>query len=108
MTDVVVRPAAAEELDRLRAMFDALYVLQREQGMRSLLLPDGFERWSQALARSLGRFSIVLLAERGAEAVGFPAGRLRIPTPPFAGPLKPMQFADPPSISLSEGKCLRT
>jgi ribosomal protein S18 acetylase RimI-like enzyme len=81
---VSIREAKANDLQRLEPLWEALYDHQREHGLLSSLSPDGFMRWRQALAPVLGRFGCLFLAETEEELVGFLAGRIRTPTPPFA------------------------
>lgn len=81
---VSIREAKADDLLRLKPHWEALYDHQREHGLISCLSPDGFLRWHQALAPVLGRFGCLFLAETEEELVGFLAGRIRSPTPPFA------------------------
>jgi GNAT superfamily N-acetyltransferase len=81
---VSIREAKADDLLRLKPLWEALYDHQQEHGLISFLAPDGFLRWYQALAPILGRFGCLFLAEREEELVGFLAGRIRSPTPPFA------------------------
>ncbi len=84
MCRAAIREATADDLLRLKPLWEALYDHQREHGLLSGLSPDGFVRWRQALAPVLGRFGCLFLAESEQELVGFLAGRIRTPTPPFA------------------------
>jgi GNAT superfamily N-acetyltransferase len=79
-----IREAKADDLLRVKPLWEALYEHQQEHGLISCLSPDGFLRWRQVLAPVLGRFGCLFLAEREEEVVGFLAGRIRSPTPPFA------------------------
>jgi GNAT superfamily N-acetyltransferase len=81
---VSIREAKAGELLRLKPLWEALYDHQQQHGLISCVSPDGFLRWHQALTPVLGRFGCLFLAEREGEPVGFLAGRIRTPTPPFA------------------------
>jgi ribosomal protein S18 acetylase RimI-like enzyme len=83
---VSIREAKPDDLLRLKPLWEALYDHQRDHGLLSGLSTDGFVRWRQALAPILGRFGCLFLAETEGELVGFLAGRIRTPTPPFAAP----------------------
>jgi ribosomal protein S18 acetylase RimI-like enzyme len=87
---VSIREAKPDDLLRLKPFWEALYDHQREHGLLSGLSSDGFVRWRQALAPILGRFGCLFLAETEQELVGFLAGRIRTPTPPFK--VKPVGF----------------
>ena len=82
--DVLVRLAAADELERLEPLWAALYEHQKAHGMR-IALPNGaFAAWVAGLRSSLGRFAVVVVAECDGAFVGFVAGRVRM-LPPYFG-----------------------
>lgn len=84
MSDALaIRPAAAEDLERIRALWDALYRHQEEHGMLLRLPADAFDHWMRGIAPYLGRFAAVFIAERGSAAVGFAAARVRTMPPQF-------------------------
>ena len=83
MNGVAIREGTAADLPRVRPLWDALYTHQRAHGMTTAVAADGFSRWAAALTPVLGRFACLLVAEAGEEPVGFLAGRVRAPTPPF-------------------------
>jgi GNAT superfamily N-acetyltransferase len=82
-SEVVIREATAENLPALRELWERLYAHQQLHGMLAELATDGFELWTQALSRVIGRFACVLIADCAGAPVGFLAGRVRTPTPPF-------------------------
>lgn len=81
--DTKIRAADAKDLDRVRPLWELLYQHQREHGLVANLATDGFERWSRAIVPLMGRFGCLFVAEHGAEMIGFLAGRIKSPTPPF-------------------------
>jgi len=83
-SDLVLRHATVEDLDRIQPMWQALYQHQFEHGML-LRLPDGaYDAWLKSIQPFLGRFASVVLAELNGEMVGFVAGRIRT-LPPYFG-----------------------
>lgn len=82
---VSIRAGGPEDLPALRPLWEALYRLQREQGMRLRTPPDGFDRWAASQSAGLGRLSLLLIAEADGRAVGFLAGRVRLIPPWFGG-----------------------
>lgn len=82
-SEVHLREGTADDLPRIRSLWDALYEHQQAHGLLSELTVDGFERWAATLTAILGRFACLFVAEVMAEPVGFLAGRVRVPTAPF-------------------------
>ena len=81
---LALRTASAEDLDRIRPMWHALYQHQSEHGML-LTLPEGaYDAWLKSIVPFLGRFANIVVAERDGEIVGFVAGRIRA-LPPYFG-----------------------
>lgn len=81
---LVLRTASADDLDRIRPMWHALYQHQSEHGML-LTLPEGaYDAWLKSIVPFLGRFANIVVAERDGEIVGFVAGRIRA-LPPYFG-----------------------
>jgi ribosomal protein S18 acetylase RimI-like enzyme len=74
----VVRPmVAADEVPRVERMWQALYELQREQGMSMSATSGAFAEWASSMTPILGRFAELFVAERTGGVVGFLAVRLR-------------------------------
>lgn len=78
-----IRECAEEDLAAVRPLWEGLYAHQRASGLVASLSDDGFDRWAASLGPTLGRFSCVLVAESDGTPIGFLAGRVRTPTPPF-------------------------
>jgi GNAT superfamily N-acetyltransferase len=79
-----LRHATAEDMDRIRPLWYALYKHQIEHGML-LHLPEGaYDAWLKSIVPFLGRFASVVVAERNGEIVAFVAGRIRS-LPPYFG-----------------------
>lgn len=76
--------ADASEIATLEGLWNDLYAHQQQHGLLVDLAADGFTRWCDGIVRLLGRFSCVFLAQRQGQTIGFVAGRMRTPTPPFA------------------------
>jgi GNAT superfamily N-acetyltransferase len=79
-----IRLATADDLPRLRPLWDALYRQQQAQGMLLPVPPGAFEEWARSFAPVMGRFACVAIAERDGAVTGFVAGRIRT-IPPFFG-----------------------
>lgn len=81
---LVLRHAAAEDFDRIKPLWHALYQHQYEHGML-LRLPDGaYDVWLRSITPFLGRFASVVVAEQNSDILGFVAGRIRA-LPPYFG-----------------------
>lgn len=81
---LVLRYATANEMDRIKPLWEALYRHQSEHGML-LRLPEGaYEAWSKSIVPFLGRFASIVVAELNGEIVAFVAGRIRT-LPPYFG-----------------------
>lgn len=83
--EVVIRLGGAAEVPRVKPLWEALYVQQRQQGMLLPVPEDGFAHWARTLEPVLGRFGCLALAERGPELIGFVAGRTRALPAHFGG-----------------------
>src|SRR5713101_1594099 len=82
--DLIVRHATADDIDRIKPLWLALYQHQFEHGML-LRLPEGaFDAWVKSVAPFLGRFATVVVAEENGDILAFVAGRLRT-LPPYFG-----------------------
>ncbi len=81
---VTVRQAVASELERLHALWTALYEHQAAHGMRIRLPPSAFEAWVEGIRPFLGRFAVVVVAQSADALIGFVAGRVRT-LPPYFG-----------------------
>lgn len=82
--DLVLRHAGAEDMDRIRPLWHALYEHQFEHGMLLQLPEDAFDAWLKSIVPFLGRFACVVVAEQNGEIIGFVAGRVRT-LPPYFG-----------------------
>ena len=81
---LIVRHAAAADMDRIKPLWHALYQHQFEHGML-LRLPDGaYDAWLKSIEPLLGRFAGVVVAELEGNIVAFVAGRIRT-LPPYFG-----------------------
>jgi len=82
--DVIVRHAAADDMERIKPLWQALYQHQFEHGML-LRLPEGaFDAWVKSITPFLGRFASVVIAEEQGNVIAFVAGRIRT-LPPYFG-----------------------
>jgi GNAT superfamily N-acetyltransferase len=83
-SELILRHALTEDMDRIKPLWHALYKHQFEHGML-LRLPEGaYDAWLKSIVPYLGRFASVVIAELHAEIVGFVAGRIRT-LPPYFG-----------------------
>jgi GNAT superfamily N-acetyltransferase len=83
---LVVRVAAtADEIPCVERMWEALYELQRLQGMQMAVLPGVFALWLSSMRPTLGRFAQLFLAEASGVPVGFLTARVRSAPPWFGG-----------------------
>jgi len=81
---ILMRHAAAADMDRIKPLWHALYEHQAQHGML-LHLPEGaYEAWLKSMAPFLGRFASIVVAEQNGEIIGFVAGRIRT-LPPYFG-----------------------
>lgn len=82
--ELTLRHATAEDMDRIKPLWHALYHHQFEHGML-LRLPEGaYEAWLKSIAPFLGRFAFVVVGELEGEVIAFVAGRVRT-LPPYFG-----------------------
>src|SRR5215475_4171524 len=83
-SSLILRHAEADDFDRIKPLWIALYQHQYEHGML-LRLPEGaYDAWLKSILPFLGRFASVVIAERNGEILGFVAGRIRT-LPPYFG-----------------------
>ncbi len=83
-SDLVLRTATLEDMDRIQPLWHALYQHQFQHGML-LRLPEGaYDAWLKSITPFLGRFANVVVGERNGEIVAFVAGRIRT-LPPYFG-----------------------
>jgi GNAT superfamily N-acetyltransferase len=81
---LILRHATADDLDRIKPLWQALYQHQSEHGML-LRLPEGaYDAWLKSITPLLGRFANVVVAEKNCDILGFVAGRVRT-LPPYFG-----------------------
>ena len=81
---LTLRAATADDMDRIKPLWNALYQHQFEHGML-LSLPEGaYDAWLKSITPFLGRFANVVVAEDNGDIVGFVAGRIRT-LPPYFG-----------------------
>jgi GNAT superfamily N-acetyltransferase len=83
-TAPIVRHGVAADLARVQPLWEALYRHQAEHGMRLTLPADAYVAWEKSILPMLGRFAVLVVAEREGELVGFAAGRVRT-LPPYLG-----------------------
>jgi GNAT superfamily N-acetyltransferase len=84
LQDVTVRHAGSTDFESLKPLWQALYQHQFDHGML-LELPNGaYEVWVDSIAPFLGRFAVLVVAEREGNPLGFVAGRIRT-LPPYFG-----------------------
>ncbi len=80
-----IASADVASLEPLRPLWRDFYAEQQSMGLLAPIPADGFDRWVQSFAASLGRFSIIFIAHGPNGAVGFVAGRLRQQPPHYGG-----------------------
>jgi ribosomal protein S18 acetylase RimI-like enzyme len=71
------------DLERVENLWKALYEEQITLSPDLILSIDGFADWANTFRNILGRFGFVLAAECDGALLGFIAGRIKLPTPPF-------------------------
>lgn len=80
-----ITSADVAALGQLRALWVDFYAEQTSMGLLAPIPADGFDRWVQSFASTLGRFSVIFVARGADGAVGFVAGRLRQQPPHYGG-----------------------
>jgi GNAT superfamily N-acetyltransferase len=83
--EIEIREVLADELDRIRPLWDDLYRHQTLHGMKVTVSPDGSAQWAKGLKPLLGRYARVWGAWQGGQACGFLCARLRNQPPHFSG-----------------------
>jgi GNAT superfamily N-acetyltransferase len=78
-----IREGTIGDLPAILSLWTDLYDHQRAHGLQALLAADGFDRWVRGMSPVLGRFGCLFVAELNNVPVGFLAGRVKAPTPPF-------------------------
>ena len=81
---LVLRHAGADEMARIKPLWDALYQHQIEHGMLLRLPESAYDAWSKSIVPFLGRFANIVVADLNGETVAFVAGRIRT-LPPYFG-----------------------
>lgn len=61
----------------VQAQFKALHAHMAGLGLSDTLIPDGEQRWFEAIEPMLGRLTFVLVAQEQGRTLGFVAGTLR-------------------------------
>lgn len=74
----LVVKASDPVLERIRPAFSAMYRGMRDQGLMIPLSDDGADRWINGLNSSLGRFSILAVAEAQGRLAGFAHGAVKL------------------------------
>ena len=82
---VTIASADLATMEQLRSLWADFYGEQKSMGLLAPIPADGFDRWVQSFAGTLGRFSVVFIARGQDGAVGFVAGRLRQQPPHYGG-----------------------
>jgi len=80
-----ITSADVASLEQLRTPWADFYAEQQSMGLLAPIPADGFDRWVQSFAGTLGRFSVIFIARGTDGAVGFVAGRLRQQPPHYGG-----------------------
>ena len=83
-TAPIVRHGVPADMGRVQPLWEALYRHQAEHGMRLTLPAGAYVAWEKSILPMLGRFAVLVVAEREGELVGFAAGRVRT-LPPYFG-----------------------
>lgn len=81
---LLLRQATAEDMDRIKPLWHALYKHQIEHGMLLKLPAGAYDAWLKSIIPFLGRFANVVVAELEGEIIAFVAGRVRT-LPPYFG-----------------------
>lgn len=77
MTEVTYRHATEDDLPIVASMYGKLDAAFRSYGLRVPEVPNIGEAYAESFRRTLGRFSIIFLAEMDGEVVGYQAARLK-------------------------------
>jgi GNAT superfamily N-acetyltransferase len=80
----IVRHAVATDLEHVKPLWEALYRHQVEHGMLLAMPAEAYVAWEKSILTMLGRFAVLVVAEREGQLVGFVAGRVRT-LPPYFG-----------------------
>lgn len=81
--DYHIHFGSGDDLQRVEAMWLALYEHQHISGMLLELPADAFQCWATSLKPLLGRFACLFIAELSGDVAGFLAGRIRSLPPHF-------------------------
>ena len=77
MTEITYRPATEDDLPIVASMYGKLDAVLRGYGRRVPEVLNVGEAYAESFRRTLGRFSIIFLAEMDGEVVGYHAARLK-------------------------------
>ena len=83
--EFTVASADVASLQELRTLWVDFYAEQQSMGLLAPIPVDGFDRWVQSFAGTLGRFSVIFIVRGSHGPVGFVAGRLRQQPPHYGG-----------------------
>lgn len=84
MSAAVIRQATADELPQVGQMYLRLDAHYRQFSYHFPPVANAGELWLESFRRTLGRFSVLLVAELDGKLAGFTLGRLKR-TPPYLG-----------------------
>ena len=93
MSAVVYREAKAEELLAIARMYEKLEEYMRQFTFAFPQVERLGEQWVEMFRRTLGRFSIVLVAERDGVLLGFILARIKY-SPPYLGGVRVGELKD--------------
>ena len=80
----ILRQATAEDFERIKPLWQALYQHQVEHGMQVQLPEGAYSAWLTSMEPFLARFANVWVGEVNGAIVAFVAGRIRL-MPPYFG-----------------------
>jgi len=83
--DIVVRTGVTDDLFAIEGLWHALYEHQKAHGMFLEVSPNSFSDWTDSMKVSLGRFTVLVVAECRGQMIGFVAGRVKSLPPYFGG-----------------------
>lgn len=88
--DITVREiyqGDAPALARVEDLFGEMYRYMGQHGLLLGLADKGEQKWMSGIMKGLGRFGVLMVAEKKGEVLGFAHGSVRL-TPDYLGTLK--------------------